>query len=86
MKIDNVYPYTDLLSFASTNDICSWNEAIELLREDGYIPFYEASHKEIYASGSDDPNEASSSNPLLKQIIDGFCKQEEVDYITIIDG
>lgn len=81
-KIENVYAYTDLLAYAEDNNICSWNEAIDLMKKDGIIPFYESGKKTIYAS---DEGEPSSNNPKLKKIIDGFCEEEGVDFITIID-
>ena len=83
MKLENVYPYTDLLWYAENNKLCTWNEAIDLLKNDGYIPFYESSAKEIYSSDGDDK---SSENETLQKIIDGFCKKENVDFITIIDS
>jgi len=55
--------------------LCTWNEAIELLRKDGYIPFYESSYKEIYPSDVDD---YSSQNIILREIIDGFCKKNKI--------
>lgn len=83
MKLENVYSYTDLLSYADSNKLCTWNEAINLLKEDGYIPFYESRAKEIYPTDGDDK---SSENEILQKIIDGFCEKENVHFITIIDS
>lgn len=83
MRLQNVYPYTDLLWYAEENKLCTWNEAIELLRKDNYIPFYESSYREIYPSDGDD---YSSQNTILREIIDGFCKKNKIDYITILDS
>ena len=85
-KIENVYPYTDLLWFAESEEICSWNEAIGLLEKDGYLPFYEARSKEIWRSEEDPEDGLSSENETLRRIIDGFCDKNKVSFITIIDS
>lgn len=81
-KLENVYPYTDLLSYAELNKISSWNETIELFIEEGWLPFYESRSTEIYPS--DDAEDFKS--PKVMQIINGFCKKEKISYITIIDS
>lgn len=82
-KKENVYPYTDLLAYAERHGICSWNEAIDLLKKDGHVPFYEAATRTIYPSDGED---FSSENLQLREIIDGFCRKEGIDYVTIIDS
>ncbi len=82
-KMENVYPYTDLLAYADHNGICSWNEAIDLFKEAGKIPFYEVSAKEIYPFEEGD---MEGENPKYVAMINGFCKQENIAFVTIIDG
>jgi hypothetical protein len=82
MKKENVYPYTDLLGYADENNLCSWNKAIDLLEEEGYIPFYECRTRKIWPT---DGENKSSENETLRKIIDGFCEQEGINFITIID-
>jgi hypothetical protein len=82
-KMQNVYPYTDLLAYADHKGICSWNEAIDLFKEAGKIPFYESSAKEIYPFEEEDKE---GMNPKYVEMINGFCEQEKIDFVTIIDS
>lgn len=82
-KLENIYPYTDLLEFANSSKLSDWNSTIELMKKEGIIPFYEAGTRTVYMTEKGDE---SGYNPLMQKIINAFCKKENIKFITLIDS
>ncbi len=83
-KLKNVFPYTDLCSFAEERKLSFWNNTIDLLNEQ-WLPFYETSKFTIYHSDLDDENEIE--NPLMRQIFKEFFEKHNItDEINFIDS
>lgn len=80
-KKKNVYPYTDLLSYSEENKIADWNEMINYLERENFIPFYESRTRNVYFEDID----SMFKNKKVRKALKGFMTQLRVKEINFLD-
>lgn len=86
MKRANLVKFTDILAFAESQGIASWNKAIDIL--DGIRPEYEVTSydydRDMFAILEEDDEEYSFSQECRNLMLK-FFDHNKVDEITVIN-
>ena len=75
----NIFEYEDIAAFASMNGMMDYNSTLELMTKNRFIPFYEASHREIYVGFGND----YGFDTELTFIFDSFVKDKDSKTVII---